>query len=68
MMDSSAGDFSRHVMVTDFVLADALPQALEGVTRTFPAVVPQVAVMFPVPCPAVMTAPVGNNHVYVAPV
>jgi hypothetical protein len=35
-------------------------QALEGVTQTFPELVPKVTVMVLVPCPLVTVAPLGT--------
>ena len=44
------------------------PQLLPAVTQIFPDVLPNVTVIDVLPCPAVMTDPVGAVHVYeVAP-
>ena len=50
-------------MVTALVRAVAVPHALDGVTRTLPATVPQVAVMLPVPWPEVIVLPDGSSQV-----
>lgn len=54
----------RHVArVKLLVLESPLPQALNATTLTEPAEAPQVTVIFAVPCPDVMIAPVGTVQV-----
>ena len=50
-------------------LPDEVPHVLVKLTPTFPetAVELQVVVILLVPCPAVIVAPVGTVHKYVAP-
>jgi uncharacterized membrane protein YkgB len=50
-------------MVIALVLAADVPQALVAVTDIFPEVAPIVTVTLVVPCPAVIVAPVGADHV-----
>lgn len=65
--DSSV--ISMHTAIaTDLVNAVDCPQVFTFLTDTFPVDVPQVHVILVVPCPAVITAPVGTDHDCVSPV
>ena len=48
-------------------LVDELPQPLLALTVTFPLTQPNFTVIDAVPCPAVITAPLGTVQVYVNP-
>jgi hypothetical protein len=51
--------------VTEIEAEDAapVPQVLEAVTLTLPEALPKFTEMEVVPCPAVMVAPEGTDHV-----
>jgi hypothetical protein len=55
-------------IATDLVNAVDCPQVFTFLTDTFPVDVPHVHVILVVPCPAVITAPVGTDHDCVSPV
>jgi len=65
----SSSKSSMHTAIaTDLVNAVDCPQEFTFLTDTFPVDVPQVHVILVVPCPAVITAPVGTDHDCVSPV
>jgi hypothetical protein len=57
------GVAGAELKVIAFVLAADVPHVLVAVTDIFPEVAPIVTVTLVVPCPAVIVAPVGADHV-----